>query len=134
MSAGKILLVTDACINLLLGALLLCYSRPLAEFLGVPWTAQRLYPNLLGGVLFGIGLALLIEIQPGPNTPRGLGLAGAIAINLSGGLVLTTWLLWGNLDLPLRGKVLLWGMAFVLVVLSSLEGIAHLQRRAGRGR
>jgi hypothetical protein len=55
----------------------------------------------------------------------GLGLAGAIAINLCGGLVLLGWLIFGNLNLPLRGNLFLWLIAIILVGISSVELIAH---------
>jgi hypothetical protein len=46
------------------------------------------YPNALGGVLSGIGIALLIEAFREPNGLVGLGLGGAIAINLCDGFTL----------------------------------------------
>jgi hypothetical protein len=116
------LLVVDAGINLVLGILLVVFPQGLVSALGIPDAAQGFYPNILGGVLFGIGIALLIERYGGTS---GLGLAGAASINLCGGLVLTGWLLFGSLALPLRGSLLLWGLALVLVVLSSVELAQH---------
>jgi hypothetical protein len=116
------LLVVDAGINLVLGILLVVFPQGLVSALGIPDAAQGFYPNILGAVLFGIGIALLIERTRGSS---GLGLAGAASINLCGGLVLTGWLLFGSLALPLRGSLLLWGLALVLVVLSSVELAQH---------
>jgi hypothetical protein len=116
------LLVVDAGINLVLGILLVAFPQGLVSALGIPDAAQGFYPNILGAVLFGIGIALLIERTRGSS---GLGLAGAASINLCGGLVLTGWLLFGSLALPLRGSLLLWGLALVLVVLSSVELAQH---------
>jgi hypothetical protein len=73
---------------------------------------------LLGGVLIGIGIALLIERSRGRS---GLGLAGAISINLCAGLVLAGWLLFGSLDLPLRGQLFLWLLVVLLVGISGVE-------------
>jgi hypothetical protein len=87
------------------------------------------YPSILGGVLLGIGLALLIESYRQSNRLIGLGLGGAIAINLCGGFVLAIWLLYGSLNLPLRGQIFLWALVLLLVGLSSIEGFSHLKMR-----
>ena len=128
----SLLLWIDAAVNLLLGLLLLAFSRPLTEFLGVPYTSTRFYPTILGAVLFGIGIALVIEALRPPNGIVGLGPGGAAAINLSGGMVLLFWLLCGALDLPLRGLLLLWFLAAVLVGLSAFELLTY-GRRGFRG-
>jgi hypothetical protein len=125
----SVLLSIDAAINLLLGILLLAFCRPIANFLGVPTTDVTFYPTLLGAVLFGIGLALIIESRRKPSGPVGLGLGGAVAINLSGGIVLLIWLLSGTLNLPLRGLIFLWTLALILVGLSSIELLALYRKR-----
>jgi len=119
------LLVLDAIINLLLGVLLMIFPRPLVDFLGIPNAVNSFYPSLLGAVLFGIGIALLVH----QYLPRigGLGLGGAVSINLCGGLVLAYWLLMGGLDLPMRGLVFLWVIVLVLVILSVMELHSSLQ-------
>ena len=129
MQPTKAVLLVDAAINLILGLLLLIFSETLVEFLGVPATEQSFYPNILGGVLFGIGVALLIECFRFPNGLVGLGLGGAIAINLCGGLVLVFWLISGNLSIPIRGQVFLWTLAFILVAISNIELFMHLVSR-----
>jgi hypothetical protein len=120
------LLTLDAVINLLLGLLLIVFPSPVVSTLGIPSTDSAFYPSILGAVLFGIGLALIVERVRGFS---GLGLAGAISINMSGGLVLAAWLLFGQLNLPLRGKVFLWGLVLVLVGVSSLELFADIHSR-----
>ena len=125
----SILLVVDAAINFLLGLLLLGFSRPIAHLLGVPHTDVRFYPTLLGAVLFGIGIALMIEAYRKSNGLVGLGLGGAVAINLCGGAVLFFWLLSGVLDLPLRGLVFLWVLAIALVGISAAELLAHYRKK-----
>ena len=129
MQPTKAVLLVDAAINLFLGLLLLIFSETLVEFLGVPATEQSFYPNILGGVLFGIGVALLIECFRSPNGLVGLGLGGAIAINLCGGLVLVFWLITGNLSIPIRGQIFLWTLAVNLVAISSIELFMHLLSR-----
>jgi len=122
----KLLLLIDAVINLILGSLLLFFPAATASFLGVPPITPRFYPSILGAVLFGIGLALLIE-RTNFLGLTGLGLGGAVAINLSGGIVLAGWLLFGGLSLPIRGLVFFWGLVIVLVGISTAELFAKLK-------
>ena len=110
----------DALINLVLGAALL-FFRTTAPILGIPPASQAFYPTILGAVLFGVGLALLWEIYRGENHPVGLGLGGAVVINLSGGAALMAWLLFGDLDVSMRGQIILWALAVVLVFISLAE-------------
>ena len=124
---GILLLKTDAAINLILGILLMAFPLNLVKALGLPIVYPTFYPSILGGVLFGIGLALLIECYRKLNGLSGLGLAGAIAINLCGGFILAIWLLVGNLNLPLRGQILLWCLVLLLVGLSLIEGFAQIK-------
>ncbi|MFC1579029.1 hypothetical protein ACFL3Y_01420 [Pseudomonadota bacterium] len=113
----KSLLLLDAIINLGLGVLLVFFPEGIVSALGVPSVESAFYPSILGAVLFGIGLALLLE----RNIGSGLGLYGAVAINLSGGLALGLWLIFGGLQLPPRGEFFLWGLAIVLVGISAVE-------------
>jgi len=117
----------DAAINLILGILLMAFPAGLVKALGIPMADPSFYPTILGGVLFGIGLALLIECYRKSNRFIGLGLGGAIAINLCGGVVLAVWLLSAKLTLPLRGQILLWFLVLLLLGISLLEGLAHLK-------
>jgi hypothetical protein len=119
------LLKVDAAINLVLGSLLLLFPEPLVQILGVPASEPAFYPSILGAVLIGIGIALLIQRK----NPGGLGLHGAVAINMCGGLALGAWLLFGSLSLPTRGYVGLWGLVVLLVGLSTIEWFAHRKRR-----
>ena len=125
MKTEKLLLLIDAIINLGLGVLLVLFPRALVAALGVPSADSAFYPSILGAVLFGIGLALLIQRSRG----SGLGLGGAVAINLSGGVVLGLWLLFGGLEMPLRGQLLLWGLAALLVGISAVEILASRSSR-----
>ena len=112
------LLLVDASINLVLGVLLIIFPGWLVSFLGIPDAVPGFYAGILGGVLFGIGIALLIQFF---QDAGGLGLTGAVSINLCGGIVLAGWLIFGNLHLPLRGQVFLWALVILLVGLSSFE-------------
>jgi hypothetical protein len=55
------LLVADGVVNLLLGVLLILLPGRLVEVLGIPEPRPAFYASILGAVLFGIGLALLLE-------------------------------------------------------------------------
>ena len=120
MKKSKILLA-DAAINLILGILLLAFSPGIINFLGVPNTELYFYPNILGGVLFGVGIALLIEYYRKSGSLVGLGLGGAVSINICGGIVLALWLIFGNLNIPLKGIIFLWILVVILVGISSME-------------
>ncbi|MEJ2306391.1 MAG: hypothetical protein P8Y30_02400 [candidate division WOR-3 bacterium] len=120
-------LIIDAFINLVLGILLITF--PLVhDFLGVPVSNTNFYPNILGAVLTGIAIALLIEaLKKEKSKYTGLGLMGAISINLCGGVALTLWLVFGGLKIPLRGQIFLWTLAFILVIISSVELIFNIR-------
>mgnify|MGYP001813505672 FL=1 len=133
MSASRIrVLFVDGVINVALGGALLCFDVA-ADWFGVPPSDTLFYPTILGAVLFGIGLALFWECVRSDKQVIGLGVGGAIAINLSGGLMLTAWLLFGNLSLPLRGQVFLWGLAAVLVLISLVELAVYATHRRPQG-
>lgn len=117
----KHLLIIDGGINLLLGALLLSFPLGTAVWLGVPQADSAFYPTILGGVLFGIGLALLLEAYGSHRAVRGLGIAGAIAINFCGAGVLAVWLVATSLPIPLRGQILLGSIAIAVLVLGMVE-------------
>ena len=119
----RTLLVIDGLVNLLLGVLLLCFPLGIAMVLGVPAPGHCFYPSLLGAVLFGVGAALLIDAFGGSRGLHGLGLAGAIAINLCGGGVLALWLLIAPPGMPLRGHIILWSIALAVLVIGLAEMI-----------
>ena len=122
-------LIIDAAINLILGILLLAFSKKLVTALGVPDTDQYFYPNIFGGVLMGIAIALVVEAFRKPGGLVGLGLGGAIAINLSGGMVLAYWLLFKHLNLPKGGFIFLWALVLILVLISGIElMVYHTQK------
>jgi hypothetical protein len=122
----RALLALDAFVNLFLGVLLLLFPAGILELLGLPPTDTFFYATILGAVILGIGVALCVELWGAPRGVRGLGLGGAIAINLCGAGVLLLWLLFGGLDLPLRGQVTLWVVALAVLGI----GIAELATRS----
>ncbi len=76
------------------------------------------YPSVLGGVLFGIGIALLVAYRGGSH---GLGLDGAIAINLCGAGVLAAWLLRTPEAFSPRGRMTLWVVAVIVIGIGLIE-------------
>jgi hypothetical protein len=125
------LLTIDAAINLALGVLLMFFPRGVMAALGVPVPDTAFYPSILGAVLTGIGLALIVERFRKSLGVAGLGLGGAICINLCGAGVLAVWLAGGSLSIPLHGYVFLWGIAIIVLGLSAVELLAQFKRRRG---
>lgn len=120
----EVLLLIDGIINLILGILLLLFPFGIAEVFGVPDSNIDFYPTILGGVIFGIGVALLIERYGFKYKIRGLGIGGAIAINITGSLLLLVWLILDPFDLPLRGYIILWCLAIIVLLVGIIETIA----------
>jgi len=128
-TVDKRLLEIDAAVNLALGILLLLFPAGIVNLLGLPPTDTHFYTGILGAVLFGIGIALLIERYGEAKRIRGLGLEGAIAINFCGAGVLFLWLLLVPFDIPLRGKLILWSIAIGVIAIGVIE---LFTRRAGK--
>ena len=118
----KRLLFIDCIVNLLLGILLLLFPIGIIDFLGLPQTDTNFYPSILGAVIFGIGLALFLELAGHEKRFRGLGLGGAILINIFGSLVLFIWLIFGSVTIPLKGQIILWATGLIVFSI----GIAEL--------
>jgi len=123
-SRNKRLLTIDGILNIILGILLLLFPFGIAEYLGVPKSNNYFYPTILGGVILGIGIALLFERYGYANNFRGLGLGGAIIINIAGSSVLLLWLIFANLQIPFRGYIILWfiGISVFAIGIAELIG------------
>ncbi len=117
----KTLLLLDGAVNLVLGVVLLLFPAGMVGLLGLPPTSTNFYPSILGAVLAGIGVALLVERFGGDKGVRGLGLGGAIAINLCGAGALVVWLLVEPFDIPVRGCIVLWTVATLVLVIAGIE-------------
>ena len=124
----KAFLLIDGIVNLILGILLLLFPLGVAETLGVPQAESNFYPTILGGVIFGIGIALLLEAYGEKRKIRGLGIGGAIVINFCGAGILVLWLIFEPLTLPLRGIITLWIVAVVVLGLGLLETLTKTWR------
>jgi hypothetical protein len=118
---NSVVLLVDSLVNFVLGLLLVIYPAEIFGYIGLPVTDNAFYPSLLGAVLIGIAIALIIEFNRKPGGFVGLGLGGAIAINLCGAFVLCFWLLNGKLNISRLGLVILWGLVIILVIISVFE-------------
>jgi len=118
----KVLLIIDSIVNEILGVLLLLFPVGIIDLLGLPPTNTNFYPSILGAVLLGIGIALFLEVVGFSRQIRGLGLGGAIVINIIGSFVLVCWLIFGSLVIPLKGRIILWTIGVVVFLI----GIAEL--------
>ena len=131
--SSSILLTIDAAINFILGILLMLtipFPEQLPQILGVPVIHNAFYTSIFGAVLFGVGIALVMEsYRSKPGQLVGLGLGGAVAINLCGGAMLIGWLLFGELNLPLGGQILLWVLGLALITISGFELITHFRTK-----
>ncbi len=123
------LLELDGAGNLFLGVIFLVFPNAVSELLGLPGGESRFYPTILGAILFGIGIALLLERFRGSQKFTGLGLAGALSINLSFGLALVVWLLASQVELTLLGSIVLWSLVVILVGISGIELVTEIKDR-----
>lgn len=117
------LLEVDAILNLVLGIALLLVPRQTIDFFGLPPADTVFYVTVLGAVLLGIGIALWIE-RRNDDDWRGLGLAGAIAINVLGGGAVLVWLVIDPFVIPTRGYVVLWLVVLAVVGTAVVEVFA----------
>ena len=118
---ADLLLLADALVFLAMGAILAAFPAGAVTALGLPAGQPGFYRRLLGAVLIGIGLALMMNALP--SGLSGLGLDGAIAVNLSVALGLTILLLTGARKTPARGRRLLWLLVLVLLGLSAVDSL-----------
>jgi hypothetical protein len=115
------LFIIDAVVDLALGFFLVFFPVKVLELLGLPVEAPPFYAVILGGVLIGIGIALLFEACNGHRRVNGLGLGGAMIINLFAALTLAALLISGRMFIPLRGYLILLGLTFFLLLLCGVE-------------
>jgi hypothetical protein len=123
----KVLLTIDALANLVLGVILLLFPVGAGQALGAPAFTDLFYPTLLGGVLVGISLALFIQRFRGSLPVSGLGVEGAIAINVCGAGALVVWLIFGSLDISSTGRSVLWIVAIVVFLIAAFEVLWRLR-------
>ena len=130
MKSSKLLLL-DAFINFVLGVLLIPFPREVVLFLGIPLVDNPFYASILGAVFVGIAIALFMQSRRPETGFKGLGLGGAIAINMCGGLCLGGWLIAGNLSIPVKGRIFLWSIFALLIIISFTELLAFRRNYNG---
>jgi hypothetical protein len=91
------------------------------KILGVPRARVVFYPSMLGAVIFGVGVALLLERFGGKKGVRGLGLGGAIVINFCAAGALFGWLVSTRFEIPTHGHILLWSIVVLVFSVGLLE-------------
>jgi hypothetical protein len=128
MRSEGLVLTVDGAVNLALGIALAIFPEKLARLLGIPLPATPFYASILGGVLIGVGTALLIHRFGGGPRVTGLGIEGAIVINLSAAGVLVAWLVGGHLSIPDRGRLFLWMVAILVFGIGTAEIMIRLCR------
>ena len=112
------LLWLETLLKLVPGLLLALAPLTTLRILGLPRPDTGFWPRLTGALLVGIAGALVIE---GTHSGHGLGLAGAIVINLSGASVLATLLVLERGPTSTRGRSVVWALTCTLVILSVFE-------------
>lgn len=117
----KILLIVDGVLNILLGLVLLTFPFGSGEILGLPKSENNFYPMILGAVLLGIGIALFIEVIYFYKRKRGLGLDGAIVINMAASVVLILILIFGQLNVSTTGLIILWIVGLSVLIVGFVE-------------
>ena len=123
------LLTADAAVNLLLGIPLVFFPQFVFRIFNLPIGETLFLPTVLGGVLTGIGIALLIERFQDSVGISGLGLGGAISINVCGAGVLVVWLLQSGMAIPLDALIILWVVAMVVLGISAIEFWSHIKQK-----
>jgi len=102
------------------GVALLAAPRIVIKLLGLPVSdPSAFWPRLLGGVLVGIAGALYIE--GALSGSKGLGLAGAIIVNLAAAAVVAGELVLRRGAPTVRGRYALWALAALLFAVSLAE-------------
>lgn len=127
-----LVLIIDAIINFVLGIFLIIYPIQLIRFLGIPEAISPFYPSVLGAVLCGIALALVIEYYRSPAGLVGLGLGGAVVINICGAFILIVMMVRHAVHMPFQGYLFLWILVVVLIFVSVIELIVYTNRKAAR--
>ena len=113
------LLWIETVLKLAAGALLLAAPGTVSRALGLPRDPSGFWPRILGAVLLGLATATVLEGWIG--RAHGLGLAGTLAINLASAGGIASLLILGKAAPTRRGRLLLWLVVAVLVLLALLE-------------
>ena len=112
----ELVLWSDAGLRLTLGALLVFAPRMTLTALGLPKAAETFWPRLLGTILLALAAGAIVDGRwPGKGGPS---LGGFVAINLATSFALATGLVVGQLEIPKRGRLLMWLAVFLSALLA----------------
>ncbi len=125
----SLLLEIDGIVNLMFGLVLILLPRNLLAAIGLPIDGSMFYAVVLGVVLTGIGVALFLERHGRNAGVSGLGLEGAIVINVLGALGVIWMLLFGEMQIPIGGRIALWVVAGGVLAIALLEAPHCLRNR-----
>lgn len=117
------LLWIETLLKLSAGLVLVAAPGWTARALGLPRDPTGFWPRVLGGVLLGLAGGFVLEGWIGHV--HGLGLAAALVLNFVIAGTLGTLLVLGKAAPTRRGRVLLWLVVALLVLLALLE-LAHV--------
>jgi hypothetical protein len=117
--AQQQLLWIETLLKLAGGLMLAILPLTTARLLGLPAGTSGFWPRLLGIVLIGLAGAAFVEGSAAGS--RGLGLAGAVLINLLSAGMLIALLVVDRAAATARGRTTLWALAVLLLVLSLFE-------------
>lgn len=127
----SVLLTLDGAVDLVLGALLLAFPHFLVGTLGMPTPASPFYPAILGGVLAGIGLALVAQqLLDRPIASRGIEIP--IVTDITGAAALIAVLVVGHVSMGIQGRIILWILAIVVLALGVGEIWLHYRQPGGQ--
>ena len=110
----------DALLKLAAGLPLAILPKATVAVFGLPRVQNGFYVRLLGAVLVGLAVAIIAEGRSG-HTQAGLGPAGALSVNIAGGIVLIGQIVFGRSDLTFRGRLLCWGILAAMSALAIAE-------------
>ena len=117
----KILLLIDGIVNLAVGLVLLCYPLGIGDYLELPKSDNNFYPVILGALIFSIGIALFVERKYYELGIRGLGIEGAIIINIITSSALIIFLIFGRLNISIVGSIILWFVGILVFIIGVVE-------------
>jgi glucose uptake protein GlcU len=113
------LLWIELVMKLSAGLVLLTIPLTTIKVLGLPRSETAFWPRLLGAVLIGLAAATFMDASV--RLGHGLALGGSFAINVVSALTLCGILTLQKGPTPLRGRIVLWGLVAVLILLAFLQ-------------
>ena len=114
-------MLIDGIVNLAVGLVLLCYPLGIGDYLELPKSDNNFYPVILGALILSIGIALFVERKYYELGIRGLGIEGAIIINIITSSALIIFLIFGRLNLSIVGSIILWFVGILVFTIGVVE-------------